>query len=242
MSLFVGWMGQLLIRRLLRFSLETLQEADTRPPVLFLRAFRDDQVPLRTPKLALLGRLLDVGRRAASLDQLLLEEGTPTGPVVGLGSPTDKRPPYGAARGYFTGETWRDAVAGLAAASAFTVICVDDTDGIWWEVGHLAEGSLDKTLFLIHPRYRNETDNAAILVRLAVPLAIPGLQGAASGDPIVGFYSIGGCGQMLHSTTFSRFAYLMALRVFIRHRAGLLDPRGGLARGSPGSLNTPSRT
>lgn len=91
--LVVGWLAQRLLRRLLRFSLETLQEIDPRPPVLFLRAFRDDQVPLRAPKIALFGRLLEIGRRSNSLDQLLLEEATPSGPVVGLGSPTDKRPP-----------------------------------------------------------------------------------------------------------------------------------------------------
>jgi hypothetical protein len=46
-----GWVGQRLLRRLLRFSLEALQEADSRPPVLFLRAFRDDQVPCARPGL-----------------------------------------------------------------------------------------------------------------------------------------------------------------------------------------------
>jgi hypothetical protein len=165
--LVLGWLGQLVVRRLLRFSLEALQQADTRPPVLFLRAFRDDQVPLRAPKVALFGRVLELGRRSNSLDQLLLEEATSSGPVVGLGSPTDKRPPYGAARGYFTGETWQAAVANLAAASAFTVICIDDTDGVWWEVEQLVGRHLGKTLFLIHPRYASATENALILGRLS---------------------------------------------------------------------------
>jgi hypothetical protein len=97
--LLIGWLAQLLLRRMLRFSLQSLQEIDPRPPVLFLRAFRDDQVPLRTRNVALFGRVLELGRRSNSLDQLLLDEATAYGPVVGLGSPTDKRPPYGAARG-----------------------------------------------------------------------------------------------------------------------------------------------
>jgi hypothetical protein len=229
--LLVGWVGQRLLQRLLRFSLEALQEIDSRAPVLFLRAFRDDQVPLRAPKVALFGRLLEMGRRAGTLDQLLLEEATPSGPVVGLGSPTDKRQPYGAARGYFTNETWQDAVANLAERSVFTVICIDDTAGVWWEVEHLVvRQHLSKTLFLIHPRYAGATENALILARLAQLLgggqAAEFLQAAVPRTPrrskvptVIGFFHDQNCELcVLQTSTFSRFAYLMALRVFIRER------------------------
>jgi hypothetical protein len=213
---------------LLRFSLEVLQEADTRPPVLFLRAFRDDQVPLRAPKIALFGLVLEIGRRSNSLDQLLLDEATPYGPVVGLGSPTDKRPPYGAARGYFTPETWQDAVSQLAASSAFIVICIDATAGVWWEVEQLVGRHLGKTLFLIHPRYAGPAENAAILARLspyfgdnqeaealrAASAVVAGQPGVA---PVVGFFRAqDGSLTLLQTSTFSRFAYLLALRAFIR--------------------------
>jgi hypothetical protein len=161
--LLVGWLAQRVLWRLLRFSLESLEEIDTRPPILFF----DDQVPLRTHKVALFGRVLELGRRSGSLDQLLLDEATAYGPVVGLGCPTDKRPPYGAARGYFTGETWQDAVANLAASSDFLVICVDDTAGVWWEVEQIVQCHLGKTLFLIHPRYAPAADNALILARIS---------------------------------------------------------------------------
>jgi hypothetical protein len=228
--LVLGWLGQRLVRRLLRFSLEALQEADTRPPVLFLRAFRDDQVPLRAPKVALFGRVLELGRRLNSLDQLLLEEATSSGPVVGLGSPTDKRPPYGAARGYFTGDTWQGAVTNLVASSAFTVICVDDTDGVWWEVEQLVEHHLGKTLFLIHPRYAGSAENALILGRPlpyfgagqeaeALRAASAVVAGQPRVAPVIGFCrGRNGSLTVLQSSTFSRFAYLLALRAFIRQR------------------------
>ncbi len=233
--LVIGWLAQRLLRRLLRFSLEALQEADTRPPVLFLRAFRDDQVPLRSPNLALFGRLLELGRRSNSLDQLLLDEGTPCGPVVGLGSPTDKRPPYGAARGYFAEGNWQDAVANLVAKSVFTVICLDDTAGIWWEVKHLVgERHLGKTLFLVHPRFAPETENAVILAQVSQYFGDGGIAKALreesrrterlpKAETIIGFF----CDQdsrlyLLQSATFSRFAYLMALRIFVRRLLGLV--------------------
>jgi len=228
--LMLGWLGQRLLRRLLRFSLEALQQADTRPPVLFLRAFRDDQIPLRSPKVALFGRVLELGRRSDSLDQLLLDEATSCGPVVGLGSPTDKRPPYGAARGYFTGETWQEAVANLAARSDFIVICIDDSDGVWWEVEQLVDRHLGKTLFLIHPRYARAAENASILGRIsqyfrdgqeaeALHSAAPQTSGQSRVPAVIGFFrDPNGTFTILQTSTFSRFAYLMALRAFIRQR------------------------
>ena len=230
----VGWVGQRLLRRLLRFSLEALQEADSRPPVLFLRAFRDDQVPLRAPRIALFGRLLEIGRRSNSLDQLLLDEATPYGPVVGLGSPTDKRPPYGAARGYFAPETWQDAVSQLAASSAFIVICIDDTAGVWWEIEQLAGRHFAKTLFLIHPRYASASENAHILNRISQSLrerlngdalqACADVREDSSATAVIGFFGDrDGKLSVLRSSTFSRFAYLMTLRSFMRRE--IADPQ-----------------
>jgi hypothetical protein len=222
----MGSGAQWLLRRLLRFSLDALQEIDTRAPVLFLRAFKDDQVPLKSPRIAAFGRLLELGRRANSLDQLLLEEATPIGPVVGLGNPDDKRPPYGAARGYFDHKTWQEAVADLANNAILIVICVDDSDGIWWEVEHLVgRRHLHKTLFLLHPRYARASDNAAILRRIAErgSLALGTAAGDGASQSTIGFFqdrSGGTC--VVRSSTFSRFAYLLTLRAFIRERLGLL--------------------
>jgi hypothetical protein len=223
-----GMGAQWLLRRLLRFSLEELQEMDGRAPVLFLRAFKDDQVPLRPPRLAAFGRLLELGQRSNSLDQLLLEEVTPVGPVVGLGNPDDKRPPYGAARGYFDHKTWQEAVADLADNAALIVICIDASDGIWWEVEHLVgRQHLQKTLFLLHPRYASASENASILQRIVEragkPLVLDMPAGGPAAETTIGFFqdrSGGTCA--VRSSTFSRFAYLLTVRAFVRERLGLL--------------------
>ena len=145
--------------------------------------------------------------------------------MVGLGSPTDKRPPYGAARGYFTPETWQDAVSQLAARSAFTVICIDDTDGVWCEVEQLAGQHFAKTLFLIHPRYASPSENAHILEwisqfieerRDAKALQASSDPGEASFEAVIAFFADqNGRLSVLRSLTFSRFAYLMTLRSFM---------------------------
>jgi hypothetical protein len=99
---------------------------------------RDDQVPLQPPRLSFVGWLLELGRRRANLDQLLLYEATAYGSVVGLGNPRDKAPPYGAAWKYVDEETWKLTVSDLTHRSMAVLVCIDDTNGIWWEIEHLA--------------------------------------------------------------------------------------------------------
>jgi hypothetical protein len=228
--LTIGGMTQKLVRRLLRVSLYNLQQIDHRRPVVFLRAFRDDQVPLRPPRLGLMGRAMDVGRRRTSLDEVLLEEATLYGPVVALGNPKDKRPPYGAARAYIDTASWQDAISDIVRKAIYVVICIDDTEGIWWEVDHLlASGQQDKTLFLIHPRYFDVQENAAlmdqVLARLLQHAQGESLRQGVSAqrhlgltDPILGFFvSRDGCLHILESASLSRFAYVLAIRMFLRH-------------------------
>jgi hypothetical protein len=106
------------------------------------------------------------------------------------------------------------------------VICIDDTDGVWWEVEQLVGRHLGKMLFLIHPRYASATENALILGRLsryfggkALQAASPPIGGQSRLAPVIGFFrGQSGSLTILQTSTFSRFAYLLALRAFIRQR------------------------
>jgi hypothetical protein len=125
-SSFIGVTAQRAGRRQATSSIEEVQELDVRRPILFLRAFRDDQLFLASPKLPLISRLFGLGRGKVSLDVMLLEEGINYGPVVALGNPQDSLPPYGAARGYFDDRTWHDGVAALAQTIQFDQSCLTD--------------------------------------------------------------------------------------------------------------------
>jgi hypothetical protein len=94
-------------RRFTRLSLERLISDDERPVILFLRSFHDDQVRLQKPPRRLFRGLVSVGEPRPTLDHVLLEEGTPHGPVVAIGRP-GSTPPFGAARIYVTDEEWRE--------------------------------------------------------------------------------------------------------------------------------------
>jgi hypothetical protein len=231
----LGGLVQHAVRRLVRFSLERLQRSDPRQPILFLRAFRDDQVTLNSERFSVFGRLLQLGRVQRNLDQLLLEEVTPYGPHVALGNPKDPFPPYGAARGYFANKDWRQAVVDLTQESRAIILCVDQTDGVWWEVDHVAKhGHTPKTLFLLSPKYRAAEENRLLLARLTQALGIQGEvdQALAVAPPaskrgravpsVLGLFTDSQNRiRPIYSSSFSRLAFLLAVRLFIRSRIGL---------------------
>lgn len=215
-------------QRNIRFSIEEITTADPRSPILFLRAFRDDQVKLPAPRYTPLGRLFAIAKPRDTLDHILLSEGTLYGPMIALGNPNDRMPPYGAARGFFANEHWQDAVTGLARGSLAVVISVDDTEAIWWEIEHLVgHDHLDKTLFLVHPRFRASADNRRITTRILGRLPIPRqlqhkvAETFASGD-VVGFF-VDRTGNLCvgRSAAFTSFSYLLMTRWFLRHKLGI---------------------
>jgi hypothetical protein len=138
-------------RKFTRLSLEQLISKDARPPILFLRSFRDDQVKLQKARYRLLRRMISVGEPRPTLDHILLEEGTRYGPVVAIGAPGG-RAPFGAARHYVTTEDWKKVVAELSGRASSVVVTVDETEGVKWELDHLIKNHLGKTLFLLPPR------------------------------------------------------------------------------------------
>lgn len=170
--LFAGWLSIWLERRAQGLVLLTMQDAlasDLRRPVVFLRSFLDDHVRLPKSWRMQSDRILEPGKRSDTLDDLVLNDGFAVGPVVALGRPGDPFPPYGAARGYFTQDSWQQAVTKVCTDAHSIVLCVDDSEagGVWWELDFLATaGLLPKTLVLVHPRFRTPSENAAFLKRI----------------------------------------------------------------------------
>ena len=216
-------------RSRMRLSINELTTVDPRPPILFLRAFYDDQVALGEPRHRWIGKLLALGQRPVPLDQLLLEEATLYGPVVALGNPRDRFPPYGAARGYFQNKDWQQAVSDLARDALAIVLCLDETESVWWEIGHIdANNYLHKTLFVLPPKYIDAQSNRAIAKRLMQHLRVTDEDTRA--DLAADFEqgnTIGICTgddervKVTKSASFSRFAYLVLVRWFFRKRFGI---------------------
>jgi hypothetical protein len=209
-------------RRFSCLSLEQLMSKDTRPIILFLRSFRDDQVKLRKPRRPMLERVIAFGEPQPTLDHILLEEGTPLGPVVALGAPGGK-PPFGAARKYVNHSEWQDAVTDFFDRSGRVVITLDETAGVRWELEHLATGEhLLKTLFLLPPRLAAPQEAKRFLSTICVglPRTQPwlGIDDFMTGDrqSIIGWFMRPDHRVvMLTSLSPSYLSYLLAIRIFL---------------------------
>jgi tetratricopeptide (TPR) repeat protein len=155
LGVFVGIVAGLryLARRFGQTSIEAMVRDDARAPILFLRSFSDDQVRLARPKRNVLTRILLLGEPRPTLDHILLEEGTPRGPVVAIGAP-GSRAPFGAARAYISNDNWKQVVSDIAHSSQAIVMALDETAGIVWELNELhGNKHTSKVLHLLPPRF-----------------------------------------------------------------------------------------
>lgn len=166
--LVIGSFARRLAYWWLTVSLNEMSTFDRRRPVFFMRSFEDDQIELPETKRSLISRVLNFGRRPESVDTLLLEEGTPIGPVVALGNPEDRgSAPFGAAREYRSDESWLEAVEDMMYQAQAIVIVLENSDSIWLEVQKLfTQNHLQKTLFIMHPRYASRMEYSLIIEKL----------------------------------------------------------------------------
>ena len=149
--------------RYVQTSIGLAQRRDQRPPVLFLRPFMTDTIPLTSPPISLLGRIFSVPVLSSSLEAVVLDEGSEHGPVVAVGNPGEPPPVYGASRGYFQHQSWQNAVARLAAEAQVIVLVMGRSEGVAWEMNLVATaGHLNKTLFVMPPNATDEDRNTAL--------------------------------------------------------------------------------
>ena len=161
---FLLWGSRRLRRLALRRSVVFANEAqtrDVRPPILFLRAFRDDQVSLKSAHTAKVIRFFDPDVEVGNLEELVVSNLTEYGPVVALGNPSDEMPPVGAAREYARDGDWRASVEALMEAAAFIVVALDFSPNVRWEIETIRNRSwLSKTLILLPPHLSHDGQDA----------------------------------------------------------------------------------
>jgi hypothetical protein len=131
---------------------------DGRPPVLYLRAFKDDGMRDFNPKgwiAELLGlqplsffkflgpfansnpvRLLRLlrAKSADTAEEQMAGFFRRFGPVIAIGRPGERLVHGGAQRIYATEETWRQEVRRLLAVAQTVVLQPAETEGVWWEI------------------------------------------------------------------------------------------------------------
>ena len=144
---------------------------------LFLRAFRDDQVRIRRASRNLFSSVFDLGRVPATLDELMLERLEGRGDLIAIGNPQDRKggarqSPWGAQRLYVDDARWHETVTMLARDADRIVLCIDESDGVQWEIEHvLQSGHANKTLFFLNPSIDVQTRTRQLMEHFGVSAA-----------------------------------------------------------------------
>jgi len=198
---------------------QNVREWDARPPITFLRAFNQDDARLPVTGGDAFARWPAGVSRSRTLDELLLEHGSPYGPVIAIGDPRDPVPPLGAARVFVPerGNGWQDVVRGLVNASKCVVMCPNTGRGVQWELDLIASStSRLNVIFLASPEL-TRADTLALFQRL-----VPNLpEIAADQTPIAAYAGEGGAWRVLTAKTLTLNAYTAALNTALQALFGL---------------------
>ncbi|MGA9993898.1 MAG: hypothetical protein WBP93_00725 [Pyrinomonadaceae bacterium] len=123
-------------------SATELLSSDTRPPVLYLRSFKDDETT---------SRLLNLSTEEQELATVMLE----IGPFIAFGEPGEEFPEPGAARLYAEEKHWQDMVENLMSRARLVVARLGDTESFWWELRTARHLVRPERLLLLIPEDKN---------------------------------------------------------------------------------------
>jgi hypothetical protein len=199
-------------RRIALQSADEVVAADSRPTVLFLRSFEEEQVPLTAARLPLLLRGFDPGSEYRTLEEMIVLNLTYIGPVVAVADPSRGELPVGAARWRVKDEEWQPFVESQIRQAALIVVGVSDTDGLRWEMEALKRtpGALAKTFFICPPGI---TRHQALMADLAEMLGLPKGPGPIPDQThILAAYVAGTTPTWFVTSALNENAYYVALR------------------------------
>ena len=135
-------------RRAMLASADTAMKDDPRPPILFLRSFKDDKVKLKQ-------KVHVAGLPTAQLIRFEEALGFMVrgyGPFLAIGEPGEGLPQLGAARAYLSDDKWQEAVLTWIRQSQLIVMLCGPTKWIGWEVQNIvAAGAMERLLLMLPP-------------------------------------------------------------------------------------------
>ena len=137
-------------KKMTAVTAEQLRNADRRPPVLYLRSFKDDPIAGKPTTLVtrhnLHGLINDLGTQTE--EEVLANELMRIGPPVAVGKPDEDLPQLGFARKKFSNEEWESGVKALMLEAKLVVMRAGDTEGTLREL-EMARDHMDPTRLLL---------------------------------------------------------------------------------------------
>jgi hypothetical protein len=129
--------GVVLIRRGWKYDAigaEKLLEQDTRPPVVYIRSFKDDRQIILASGIRRWLSTVFAWTTAISAEQELAIIMNRVGPVVAIGKPGEPLPELGAARLYVGDDIWQKKITDMMKQARLVVIRLGPTANLWWEI------------------------------------------------------------------------------------------------------------
>jgi len=147
-------------QRLALLSAEQIMANDTRPPVLYLRSFKDDEIIARA-----------VGFNSVEQEmKLVLSE---IGPFIAIAEPGKEPPDPGAARRSVAQERWQEEVIKEMLRSRLVILRIGDSDGFWWEVREAAIRVRPERLVFLVPEGKGKYEEFCQRARELLPCQLP---------------------------------------------------------------------
>lgn len=123
---------------------DDLLSTDNRPPIVFLRAFADDET---ANPLNLRSSLLDF-----SIEDRLAAHFNAFGPFVAIGAPGKKNPTIGAARAFLSDAEWQARVKGWIDRASAILWSAGGTTWVFWELEQIINAGKVGQLIIVFPR------------------------------------------------------------------------------------------
>jgi hypothetical protein len=142
----IGFIFLVYARHYLRPNFQSVRSADSRPPILLLRSFEDDE------KLRYLRA--DTAFFDFSLESRLADHFSAAGPFIAVGKPGDASPHLGAARASLLDTEWQGTVIGWMAESSLIIVMIGSTHWVGWELERIIELGHTAKMILLFPETR----------------------------------------------------------------------------------------
>ncbi len=133
-----------LLQRAYMMSADKILALDTRAPVLFLRSFAAERTRLWGK--GVVGKL-----RGKTIDEAIAPAAKMVGPFVAIADPNSRLPRLGAAKTYYSDDTWQSAISRWVDMAQMIVMVAGRTEGIHWEVGHIFKKNAHTKLIVMLP-------------------------------------------------------------------------------------------
>ncbi|TQF01178.1 hypothetical protein E6W39_01680 [Kitasatospora acidiphila] len=152
-------------KRHLARGAHTAMARDSRPPVLYLRAFAADAVAARPGRVrAAIARTEEeqLGRAFAVI-----------GPFVAVGRPGETLPPAGAARLYMPDSGWDQAVLELVREAGLILVGAGTTPGVRWEIEQVTAMVPPEKIVIVVPFGKREYEEFRSIAGGYFPRGLP---------------------------------------------------------------------